>query len=63
MSVILGLQTSGSIRKIFWNETITLGAILKWRQVFLEDFGPPLPPLSDEVRFGRPPLTNDVRFE
>ena len=31
-----------------------LGAILKWRQVFFEDFGPPSP-LSDfySIRFGK----------
>ena len=40
-----------------------LGAVHKLRQVFFEDFRPPLPPLSDEVRFGGPPLNNDVIFE
>ena len=32
-----------------------LGAVHKLRQVFFEDFRPPLPHLSDEVRFGGPP--------
>ena len=41
----------------------TLGAFHKLRQAFFQDFRPLLPPLSDHVRFGGPPLNNDIRFE
>ena len=52
-----------ALKDLFFSLTVQLGGIHKLRQVFFEDFRPPLPPLSDKVRFGGPPLNNDVIFE
>ena len=54
---------SESKKEILSTIFFLFGGIHKLCQVFFEDFWPPLPPLSDKVRFGGPPLNNDVRFE
>ena len=40
-------------RNFKWS--VTLGGILKWRQVFFKDFGPPSPPCQIKSDFADPP--------